>query len=743
MTHRNDWMGLALGAGALILTACAGTKGGTHGSPIAPAEALLIHGGTIYLGAPDWASTDALWIVDGRVRATGAEARDYGGSGPQLDLGGAVAIPGLQDAHGHIAGYGESLESVELRGTRSFEEVVARIAARAATLPEGAWILGRGWDQTLWEPPEFPRHAALSAAVPAHPVLVRRVDGHAAIANARALALAGLDGDLRGRAQPEGGRVHLDAEGRATGVLIDTAMNLVRAETPAEDEVAIERQILAAQDALLATGLTCVHDMGISRTVWRVLAGLRDEGRLKLRIVAYLWGNDSDFETTWSGFPAAPDASDMLCAPGVKLMADGALGSRGAALIEDYHDAPGERGLLRLDEATMKARIAAAGRQGLQPAVHAIGDRANRLVLDGFAEAIETVPGFAALRPRVEHAQVVSRADWDRFEALGACPSMQPTHATSDMRWAEDRVGPLRIAGAYAPLRFASERSPLAFGSDFPVERPHPLEGLYAARARQDRDGRPAGGFRPDQRLDAMRALDGFTAGAAWAAHQEDRRGRLAEGFAADVTILDRDPVLGSPRELLETNVCWARWSTVSSISGPRAHPTCARPRRPARIPLLASPSLSRHGPDRIHLRRQPAHARRSRPEPARVDHRRPRRQSREGGVLLADGPRGDRPGVVHAHHHGHRRRSARLGPGRGSRRGREGDGPEPRPPHWCVARRAAPARRVGLGCAQGPRARRRYMPRTQELAPRHRDPGGIRVGERRPTGLIPSRSLS
>jgi len=473
-----------------------------------------------------------------------------------VDLRGGTAIPGLQDAHGHVSGLGAALEEVDLVGSTSYAEVIERIAARAAREPAGTWITGRGWDQTRWPENAFPDHGALSRAVPDHPVLVRRVDGHAALANARALELAALLG-----AEPvpeiEGGRVLVDESGRVTGVLIDTAMGLVARHVPEGGREQLRRRILLAQDALLAQGLVCVHDMGIDPEEAELYAQLDARGELKLRLISYLYGNGGIAPEVARRFPRAEDLdpASKLRILGAKLMMDGALGSRGAALLAPYADAPREVGLLRMSAEDFARRVDAVVAAGLQPATHAIGDRANRIVLDVYAERLAADPSFAALRPRVEHAQIVSAADWSRFDDLGIVASMQPTHATSDMRWAEARVGPDRVRGAYAWRRLTADPRRLAFGSDFPVEHPSPLAGLYAARTRTDEDGSPSGGWLPDQRLDAREAVAAFTQGAAWAAREETSRGKLVEGFACDMTVLSVDPIRCSPAELLSAEV--------------------------------------------------------------------------------------------------------------------------------------------------------------------------------------------
>jgi predicted amidohydrolase YtcJ len=554
--HAAAWAAAGAAAGALLAACSASVTASVEVSPAggAPADSVLFHGGRIHLGAPDWRRVDALLAVGGRVRAVGSEAELRRALPPgcrEVDLAGATAVPGLQDAHGHVESYGKSLETVDLKGCASYAELCERVAAQAALQPPGTWVEGRGWDQTRWSENAFPHHRALSERVPDHPVYLARVDGHAALANARALEAAGLTGPQASEHPVPGGELRLDPERRPTGVLVDAAMGLVSRHLPEPDEATRVRRILRAQTELLAQGLTCVHDMGVSRSTIDLLARLRDDGRLKLRLVEYLHGNRELGERDLRGLPLAPDPRDRLCAIGVKLLVDGALGSRGAALLEPYDDAPGETGLVQLTPDELRERIATCAAAGLQPAIHAIGDRGNRMVLDAYEAELKRNPGFAELRPRVEHAQVVSPEDWGRFAALGAIPSMQPTHATSDMRWAQERLGARRLPGAYAWRRLAPDLSSLAFGSDFPVEETNPLLGLYAALTRQDAAGWPEGGWLGDQRLDARTALAAFTSGAAYAAHQEDRRGRLAPGYRADLSAFDVDPLECEPRELL------------------------------------------------------------------------------------------------------------------------------------------------------------------------------------------------
>lgn len=528
---------------ALALAACAAP---------APRERLFCNG-TIYLGAPDWTKVEALLVRDGRVVAAGSreELERQSPDAERIDLHGWVAVPGLQDAHGHFEGLGATEEWVDLRDCRSFAKVIELVVERAKETPKGSWIRARGWDQNLWNPPEFPTHEALSAAVPDHPVLLERVDGHATIANLAAMRVAGVDGPRESEAFDAGGRVLLGADKRPTGVFIDDACRLVERAVPPPTREQRKARFLEAQVLLLGEGLTAVHDMGIDREGIEILRELRDEGRLHLRAIEYLSGGAAMDERTVAGLPLAPDERDMLSVVGVKLYADGALGSRGAALLEPYHDEPTNSGLTLLSQEELEHAIAVCAAQGLQPAVHAIGDRANRMVLDAYAKQLARDPKFRELRPRVEHAQVVSPQDWVRFEELGAIASMQPTHATSDMPWAPARLGPERIRGAYAWRRLVKDPSLLAFGSDFPVEPCDPLDGVYSAITCARPDGTPAGGFLPDQRLSAREALSAFTFGAARAARQEDRRGRLAPGYFADMTVFRLDPLECEPAKLL------------------------------------------------------------------------------------------------------------------------------------------------------------------------------------------------
>jgi len=447
-------------------------------------------------------------------------------------------IPGLIDAHVHLVDLGHALMQADLVGARSTGEIVERLRAFARSLPADAWLVGRGWDQNLWPDKVFPSAAVLDAAFPERPVVLERVDGHAAWANSAAMRAVGRD--LSGDWQPAGGLV-LREDGRATGVFIDTAASLVYDVVPAPDAEWQDQAMARALRHVAALGLTGVHDMGTSSAEFEVMRRFADRGDLSLRVRAYALG-DSELVAERCREGAYRHASGRLDMRGVKLMVDGALGSRGAALLEDYSDDPGNRGLVLLDAAALEAAARRASDCGLQVATHAIGDRGNRMVLDAY----QRVLGDSATgdhRWRVEHAQVLAPGDIERFAGLRLVASMQPTHATSDMGWAGDRLGTGRLAGAYAWRSFARAGVPLALGSDFPVEFADPRLGLHAAVTRQDVHGHPPGGWLPDQVLTAAEALHGFTAGAAWAAFDEDVNGRLAPGLRADFVVLGEDPL--------------------------------------------------------------------------------------------------------------------------------------------------------------------------------------------------------
>ena len=470
----------------------------------------------------------------GRVVAIGDEA-DIAGVDDvrRIDGRGRSMLPGLIDAHAHLLNLGHGARQVDLAGAASLEEALRRVTEFAAAHPEAQWLLGRGWNQELWPGRAFPRASDIDGVLDDRPVLLTRVDGHAVWANSSAMAIAGIGPSTPA---PAGGEILRLPGGAPSGVFVDAAIDLLERHvppaTPAEDEAAL----LLALDEAASVGLTSVHDAGVSVPQLGIYRRLADEGRLKLRIYAMLSGREALREI------AAPvtHGDGRLIVRSVKLYADGALGSRGAALREPYSDAPHTRGLLFEDDASLRRAIAAINGRGFQASVHAIGDAANRQALDAFAAVQGGRP--SPLRNRIEHAQVVAIADIRRFRSLGVVASMQFTHATSDMNMAEARIGAERIGGAYAWRSFLDHGAVLAAGSDFPVEDPNPFYGLHAAVTRSDRAGGPAGGWYPGQALSLDEALRAFTLDAAWAAGQERELGSLEPGKWADFVLLDRDP---------------------------------------------------------------------------------------------------------------------------------------------------------------------------------------------------------
>ena len=467
-----------------------------------------------------------------------------------LDGGGQTLIPGLIDAHGHVLSYGLSLLRVDLTGTTTEQEAAERVLAFRQANPGLEWILGRGWNQVLWDSNAFPTTASLDALLGDTPVWLSRVDGHAGWANGAALAIAGIGAQTP---DPDGGQIIRDGEGRPTGVLVDNAMDLVSSRIPA---LSIEEQRFAlsrAMTALAAQGLTSVHDAGVGSTTVEAFRQLQAEGPLPIRVNVMLSAGDEDFEAALAR-GRFRSADDTLTINSVKIVADGALGSRGAALIEDYSDMPGHRGLLLYSGERLYGLMEAAMRAGFQVNTHAIGDDANRIVLDNYA-ALIAATGTRNLRHRVEHAQVLQYTDILRFSELGVIPSMQATHATSDKNMAEDRLGPVRIQGAYAWRKLMDAGAIIANGSDFPVESPNPFFGLHAAVTRQDQQDQPPGGWYPGEAMTVAEAFASFTLDAAYAGHQEELLGSLEPGKKADFLILDRDIFSIPPGEIWQTGV--------------------------------------------------------------------------------------------------------------------------------------------------------------------------------------------
>lgn len=533
---------------ALALTARAGAQ--------QPAPDLIIHHARIYTAIDAHPEAAALAIRGDRLVAVGQDAEILAlkGSATQVvDLGGRTVVPGLTDAHGHFTNLGSSLQRLDFRGIKSYDEIVAMVKQRAAAARPGEWILGRAWDQNLWQDKAFPTHDKLDAAAPNNPVYLTRVDGHAGLANAKAMQLAGV---TRATEAPAGGRLIRDAKGNPSGVFVDGAQRLIGAKIPPESDAQLDEQILLADKECRRLGLTMVHDAGNTRRAIDAYKRLADAGTLQTRIYAMARGSLAELAPFFTTGPITNYHDYHVIVRAIKIVADGALGSRGAAMLEDYSDEPGNNGLLTTPPDEVYAQTLAASKAGFQTGIHAIGDRANREVLDVFARVQKEVPGSKGLRMRDEHAQILSPQDIPRFAQLGVIASMQPTHCTSDMPWVPTRIGQKRTTdGAYVWQKLMKSGVVLASGSDFPVEQPNPMLGLYAAITRQDVNGNPPGGWAPDQRLSRMEALKSFTINAAYAAHMEKELGTLETGKLADLVVLSGDVMTEPVKNILTTTV--------------------------------------------------------------------------------------------------------------------------------------------------------------------------------------------
>jgi predicted amidohydrolase YtcJ len=496
----------------------------------------------------------ALLIDQGKVIATGVNADlvKRAGDAKVIDGHGKTLLPGLIDAHGHVLELGYARNNVDLVGTQTLAEALAKVKTYAAAHPDAKWIVGSGWNQEIWKLGRFPTAKELDSAVSDRPVWLSRVDGHAGWANTAAMKLAGI---TKATQDPAGGRIERDADGNPNGVFVDGATDLIYAVVPAPTP----QQKVAALDTALAemasVGLTGVSDPGIDLANYKLYRQYADQHKLTARIYAMIHGTGDDFDAISKDGPLIGYGNDFLTVRSVKLYADGALGSRGAAMLKPYADDPHNSGLLFLRPAELTAKISKALGKGYQVGIHAIGDHANREVLDSYAAAYKAHPDGIALRNRIEHAQIVSLQDIPRFVPLHLIASMQPTHATSDMNMAEDRIGDERIKGAYAWQRFLKQGTIVAGGSDFPVESPNPFYGLYSAVTREDHNGQPPGGWYPDQDMTFDQALRAFTLDAAYAEHAEKTLGTLEPGKWADFILIDHDVVKDPASKIWNTRV--------------------------------------------------------------------------------------------------------------------------------------------------------------------------------------------
>lgn len=467
-----------------------------------------------------------------------------------VDGNGATLLPGLIDAHGHILSYGNSLMSADLMGSSSEQGAIARTVKYAKENPSITWVQGRGWNQELWDNKQLPTYKLLDKAFPNKPVFLKRVDGHAVWVNSKAMELAGIDKNTK---SPSGGEIIKDKDGNPTGVFIDNAIDLISANikplTLAQQKTVLKK----AMQELAKYGLTSVHDAGIDSTNLQAFKEMAAKGDLPIRVNAMLYLPSDNWQQTLEK-GQFKTADDMLSFNSVKIQADGALGSRGAAMIEDYSDKKGHRGLLLHSQEDLNKYVETAMNLGFQVNTHAIGDDANMLVLDTYEKYIKATD-TKALRHRVEHAQILRLKDIPRFAELDVIASMQATHATSDKNMAQDRVGEDRILGAYAWRKLLKANAVIAAGSDFPVESPNPFYGLHASITRQDHKNQPLGGWFANEKMTRAEALASFTIDAAYSGHQETLIGSLAKGKKADFILVDTDFFKADEQALWKTKV--------------------------------------------------------------------------------------------------------------------------------------------------------------------------------------------
>jgi predicted amidohydrolase YtcJ len=506
---------------------------------------LAITNARIYTVNPKQPRASAMAVRGGSILAVGDDvAKFIGQSTRVIDAQGATVIPGFIDSHGHVRSLGESLESLDLRGKTSEAAIADLVRAAARNRKPGEWIQGNAWDQNLFSSKQFPDSKAISDAAPNNPVALTRVDGHAIWLNRKAIEAADINAATP---DPQGGKILRNAAGAPSGVLIDRAQGLVRSRIPSASPDQVQRQILRATEECARLGLTTVHDAGVASADIAAYRALLHSDSLPIRIYAMILG-PGDYAESW--LAKTPELGDSLTIRSIKLVADGALGSRGAALIEPYSDDPGNRGLLILDREVIRGVAFRAVAHGFQVNTHAIGDRANRTALDAYGDVLKGTldsKGNNDKRFRIEHAQVVGPEDFAKYKQYSIIASMQATHATSDMPWAETRLGPQRIRGAYAWQTFLRLGVHVPNGSDFPVEKPNPIPGFYAAVVRGD--------WYPDQRMSREEALRSWTIEGAYAAFQENRKGSLEPGKMADFVTLSNDIMTIPAAEIPKTRV--------------------------------------------------------------------------------------------------------------------------------------------------------------------------------------------
>ncbi len=539
----------------LILMALALALSGIHCATNSPTEDLIISGGTIYTMDPERPTAEAMLIRGGKVVFFGTEAGALtwtGEKAQRININGGIVIPGLIDAHAHVEGVGKLFSQLDLVGTSSSAEIRDLVIEALATTPKGAWLQGRGWDQNDWTEKTFPTFADLTETN-SHPVYLRRIDGHACWVNRRALEICGIDSQTQ---DPPGGRIVRDTNGAPTGIFVDNAIDLISKflENPSYAER--RNWVATGIRECNRLGLVGVHDAGVDSVGLAIYRDLAQNDSLTLRINAMLSSTETALLDSYLPKGPTTEANGFVNIRSIKIYADGALGSRGAWLLEPYSDRPELSGLALTAPDSVLALTERAVDAGFQVCTHAIGDRGVRETLDSYEETL-TKTGASDARLRIEHSQVISESDIPRFAKLGVIPAMQPTHATSDMYWVEERVGPKRIAGAYAWRKLLNSGVRIPLGSDAPVESINPLWGIHAAVTRQDHNGWPKDGWHAEEKLSITEAVRGFTIDAAYAEFAEDERGALVIGKLADITVLDKDIFKISPEQILKTKALY------------------------------------------------------------------------------------------------------------------------------------------------------------------------------------------
>jgi len=507
---------------------------------------LLVYNATIYTVDSSFSTADAMVIKDGKILETGTQAdlqKKYVAA-EKLDAGGKFIYPGFIDAHAHFVGYGMSLHKLNITDTKSWEDILQQCSNYAKGLGQADWLTGRGWDQNDWQVKNFPDNQKLNELFPDRPVYLTRIDGHAAIANHKALELAGINaGDVI-----EGGEFEVK-NGRLTGILVDNAMNKVEAVIPEPDKALFEKMLLKAQQNCFEVGLTGIADAGLNYKTIEIIDTLQKEGKLKMRLYAMISDNPKNFD--WLK-QKGKIKTDFLNVRGVKVFGDGALGSRGACLLQDYTDRRGWKGFLLSSLAHFDSIAKICSDNGWQMCTHAIGDSSNRALLNIYARYLK---GKNDLRWRIEHAQVINQNDFQFFGDYNIVPSVQPTHATSDMYWAADRLGPQRVKGAYAFHQLFEQNNWIPLGTDFPVEDISPFKTFFAAVVRKDAEGFPAGGYQMENALSREQTLRGMTIWAAKSNFEEHEKGSLEKGKFADFIVLDKDIMKIPENEILSVKV--------------------------------------------------------------------------------------------------------------------------------------------------------------------------------------------